>query len=204
MYMCGLQYMHNDILRNDTAAIVCRPGLDWLFECVGAGLHEIMSRLDLSLCCSDILTPLPALGVPFEIDDVKGPIIEHPITSMEAVQQLHALDLDQLTFVGDALKTLRQEVGDQVRTPRRTAEHGCIGHVRTGLGQADEDGDQLWTPRHVAPPAVMCRARAQGPRVRCGNTSHTQVFSVPRGSGRSGQHARRIAYTWGSWADWGS
>lgn len=58
------------------------------------------------------------MGVPFEIDDVKGPIIERPITSMEAVQQLHALDLDQLSFVGDALKTLRQEVGDQVRGPR--------------------------------------------------------------------------------------
>jgi len=30
-------------------------------------------------CCSDILTPLPALGMPFEIDDMKGPIIEQPI-----------------------------------------------------------------------------------------------------------------------------
>ena len=29
--------------------------------------------------CSDILTPLPALGMPFEIDDLKGPIIEQPI-----------------------------------------------------------------------------------------------------------------------------
>ena len=27
---------------------------------------------------SDILTPLPALGIPFEIDDYKGPILDHP------------------------------------------------------------------------------------------------------------------------------
>ena len=28
---------------------------------------------------SDILTPLPALGIPFEIDDYKGPILDQPI-----------------------------------------------------------------------------------------------------------------------------
>ena len=33
----------------------------------------------LLYACSDILTPLPALGMPFEIDDLKGPIIEQPI-----------------------------------------------------------------------------------------------------------------------------
>lgn len=41
--------------------------------------------LDMDLCCSDILTPLPALGVPFEIDDVKGPLIANPVRSMEQV-----------------------------------------------------------------------------------------------------------------------
>jgi hypothetical protein len=34
---------------------------------------------------SDILTPLPAVGVPFEIDDNKGPLIDDPIRSMEQV-----------------------------------------------------------------------------------------------------------------------
>lgn len=34
---------------------------------------------------SDILTPLPALGVPFEIDDTKGPIIDTPLRTMEQV-----------------------------------------------------------------------------------------------------------------------
>ena len=80
-------------------------------ECVSSYGRHCVTHV-----CSDILTPLPALGMPFEIDDVKGPIIDRPITSMEAVQQLYPLDLDQLSFVGDALKTLRQEVGDQVRS----------------------------------------------------------------------------------------
>ncbi|GBG00641.1 uroporphyrinogen decarboxylase [Raphidocelis subcapitata] len=68
-------------------------------------------RPDGVILFSDILTPLPALGVPFEIDDNKGPLIEHPIRSMEQLSQLHALDLSQLTFVGDALGALRSEVG---------------------------------------------------------------------------------------------
>ena len=37
------------------------------------------------MVCSDILTPLPALGVPFEIDDVKGPLIANPVRSIEQV-----------------------------------------------------------------------------------------------------------------------
>ncbi len=83
-----------------------------------ADICDCLSLVENGLVCllhSDILTPLPALGVPFEIDDTKGPIIETPITSMDAVRDLHALDLSRLTFVGDALAALRQEVGDKAR-----------------------------------------------------------------------------------------
>ncbi|KAL0051239.1 hypothetical protein WJX82_004213 [Trebouxia sp. C0006] len=59
---------------------------------------------------SDILTPLPAFGVPFEIDDVKGPLIANPVRSLQQVHQLQSIDLEQLQFVGDALTCLRQEV----------------------------------------------------------------------------------------------
>jgi uroporphyrinogen decarboxylase len=34
---------------------------------------------------SDILTPLPGIGVPFEIDDNKGPLLDNPIRSKEQV-----------------------------------------------------------------------------------------------------------------------
>lgn len=34
---------------------------------------------------SDILTPLPAIGIPFEIDENKGPLIDQPIRSLEQV-----------------------------------------------------------------------------------------------------------------------
>eukprot|EP00963_Diacronema_lutheri_P008941 scaffold776_cov347-Pavlova_lutheri.AAC.139 len=61
---------------------------------------------------SDILTPLDAFGVHFEIDDNKGPLIEDPIRSADQLSKLREIDLEQLSFVGEALATLRREVGD--------------------------------------------------------------------------------------------
>ncbi|KAM3343370.1 uroporphyrinogen decarboxylase 1, chloroplastic [Capsicum galapagoense] len=62
---------------------------------------------------SDILTPLPAFGVQFDIEDVRGPVIQSPIRSEERLKSLHSIDLEKLQFVGDSLRILRKEVGDQ-------------------------------------------------------------------------------------------
>ncbi|HEY9645767.1 MAG TPA: uroporphyrinogen decarboxylase [Chroococcidiopsis sp.] len=69
-------------------------------------------RPDGVILFSDILTPLPAIGIPFDIIESKGPIIEPPVRSQDQIDRLHDLDLDQLSFVGDILKTLRREVGN--------------------------------------------------------------------------------------------
>mmetsp|Transcript_13005 Transcript_13005/g.47528 ORF Transcript_13005/g.47528 Transcript_13005/m.47528 type:complete len:390 (-) Transcript_13005:1964-3133(-) len=62
---------------------------------------------------SDILTPLPAFGLPFEIDDYKGPLMDQTITCQEDLKMLKPIELDTLSFVGDALSTLRNEVDQQ-------------------------------------------------------------------------------------------
>lgn len=62
---------------------------------------------------SDILTPLPAFGVPFDIEEVKGPIIHSPICDEEALKCLHPIDLEKLQFVGESLSILREEVGEK-------------------------------------------------------------------------------------------
>ena len=53
-------------------------------------------------CCSDILTPLPAFGVPFEIDDIKGPLIANPVRSL---QQVFFDDLTSLIHLVVALSS---------------------------------------------------------------------------------------------------
>ncbi|KAK8300294.1 hypothetical protein V6Z11_D05G374200 [Gossypium hirsutum] len=67
-------------------------------------------RPDGVIIFSDILTPLPAFGVPFDIEEVSGPVIQSPIRSEDDLKALHPIDLEMLHFVGESLKILRQEV----------------------------------------------------------------------------------------------
>ncbi len=63
---------------------------------------------------SDILTPLPGIGIPFDIAESKGPIITPPIRTKEQVDALHPLDpTTALPFIKTILGTLRKEVGNQ-------------------------------------------------------------------------------------------
>ena len=62
---------------------------------------------------SDILTPLPGIGIPFDIIEQRGPIIEPPIRSKEQIDKLHPLEPEEsLPFIREILQTLRREVGD--------------------------------------------------------------------------------------------
>ncbi len=63
---------------------------------------------------SDILTPLPGIGIPFDIIESKGPIIDPPIRSQEQIDKLHSLDpAKDLPFIKTILQTLRNEVGNR-------------------------------------------------------------------------------------------
>lgn len=71
---------------------------------------------------SDILTPLPGIGINFDIVESRGPIIDPPIRSQAQIDALKPLDPAQaLPFVGEILQTLRREVGD------RAAVLGFVG-----------------------------------------------------------------------------
>ncbi len=63
---------------------------------------------------SDILTPLPGIGIPFEIIESEGPILPHPIHSQSLVDALFPLDPEaSLPFIRKILRSLRQEVEGQ-------------------------------------------------------------------------------------------
>lgn len=63
---------------------------------------------------SDILTPLPGIGIPFDIIESKGPVFGHPIRTKTQIDALTPLDPEaSLSFVRQILTTLRQEVNDQ-------------------------------------------------------------------------------------------
>ena len=62
---------------------------------------------------SDILTPLPGMGINFEIIESKGPIIEDPIRNIDQISQLRELNpSESLGFVGEVLKSLRRDINE--------------------------------------------------------------------------------------------
>ncbi|QEY31410.1 uroporphyrinogen decarboxylase [Synechococcus sp. RSCCF101] len=63
---------------------------------------------------SDILTPLPGMGIDFDIVESKGPLIEPAIRTAEQVDNLRPLEpAEALPFVGEVLTRLRQSVGNR-------------------------------------------------------------------------------------------
>lgn len=71
-------------------------------------------RPDGVILFSDILTPLPGMGIPFDIIESKGPLIDPPLRTREQIEQVHALDPESdLPFIRTILQTLRQEVGNE-------------------------------------------------------------------------------------------
>jgi uroporphyrinogen decarboxylase len=71
-------------------------------------------RPDGVILFSDILTPLPGMGIDFDIIESRGPIIEPPIRSQEQVNGLRPLDpAVALPFVGEVLGRLRAAVGNE-------------------------------------------------------------------------------------------
>jgi len=71
-------------------------------------------RPDGVILFSDILTPLPGLGIPFDIIESKGPVIDPPLRSQAQIDQLRPLEPEvSVPFVGEILRTLRKEVGNE-------------------------------------------------------------------------------------------
>ena len=63
---------------------------------------------------SDILTPLPGIGIDFDIVESKGPIIDPPIRSQSQIDQLRPIEPEEsFPFIKEILQTLRREVGNE-------------------------------------------------------------------------------------------
>lgn len=63
---------------------------------------------------SDILTPLPGLGIDFDVVESKGPLIEPAVRTAAQIDRLTPLDpASQLPFAGEVLGRLRESVGNR-------------------------------------------------------------------------------------------
>lgn len=63
---------------------------------------------------SDIVTPLPGIGIDMDVAEGKGPVIENPIRTQEQVDNLYSLQPEEsLPFIKTILQALRSEVGNK-------------------------------------------------------------------------------------------
>eukprot|EP01040_Poterioochromonas_malhamensis_P001951 gene1951-2085_t len=93
-------------------------------------------QVDGVIMFSDILTPLPALGVDFTIIEGKGPKIHHPISTagdVDKIGKMHDPQL-QIPFIEKILKEL------SVQTPESVALIGFIGAPWTLAAYSVEGG----------------------------------------------------------------
>ncbi|KAF2286117.1 hypothetical protein GH714_010570 [Hevea brasiliensis] len=135
---------------------------------------------------SDILTPLPAFGVPFDIEEVRGPVIQTPIRSEEGLKALHSLELEKLHFVGESLRILRHEVNGHA------AVLGFVGAPWTIATYIVEGG----TTRTYTNIKSMCHTAPHVLRALLSHLTQTIadyiVFQV-----ESGAHCVQIFDSWG-------
>eukprot|EP00475_Leptophrys_vorax_P020647 TRINITY_DN28315_c0_g1_i1.p1 TRINITY_DN28315_c0_g1~~TRINITY_DN28315_c0_g1_i1.p1 ORF type:complete len:418 (-),score=13.72 TRINITY_DN28315_c0_g1_i1:150-1382(-) len=59
---------------------------------------------------SDILTPLDAMNLPFEIDENKGPVMGATVRTEEDLKMLRPIDLEKMHFVDESLRLIRKEI----------------------------------------------------------------------------------------------
>lgn len=67
--------------------------------------------VDAAILFSDIMVPIGAMGMPFDLKRDVGPIIEYPIQHINDVERLHAISpQDDLPYVFDTIAMLREKL----------------------------------------------------------------------------------------------
>src|SRR5579863_9306207 len=75
--------------------------------------HRLIG-VDAIIVFSDILIVAEAMGLPLDVPD-SGPVLSNPVRGLGAVRGLRDFDPNQETkFVGDAIRAIRAEVGQDV------------------------------------------------------------------------------------------
>ncbi len=70
--------------------------------------------VDAAIIFSDILVIPDAMGLPYEMEENKGPVFPKRISSADDLKNLHIAKAEELQYVLDAIKLTRQELNGRV------------------------------------------------------------------------------------------
>ncbi len=62
--------------------------------------------VDAAIIFADLLLPFECMGLPFEFLTGEGPVVHHPVRSLQAVQALRTDRADELGYVAEAIRTV--------------------------------------------------------------------------------------------------
>ena len=109
--------------------------------------------LDAAIIFSDIMTPLPPMGVGIEFNP--GPVIAQPLRSRAAIDALHVPDQSEIApFLEDAIRLVRREL-EATRTPLigfGGAPLTLATYLVQGSGSKDYEEFRAWL--HLEPQAA--------------------------------------------------
>lgn len=95
--------------------------------------------LDASIIFSDILTIPDAMGLGLEVLEGKGPVFQRAIRNESDIKSLSVIDPEQLTYVYDAIRLVKQGLADKIPligftgSPFTLAAYMVEGESKTGF-----------------------------------------------------------------------
>lgn len=70
--------------------------------------------VDAAILFSDILIPVEAMGIDLEFTEGRGPVINNPVRDERTFKTLRAINPDDVGFVTEAIRLIKQELSDKV------------------------------------------------------------------------------------------
>jgi uroporphyrinogen decarboxylase len=71
-------------------------------------------EVDAAIIFSDILVIPDAMGLPYEMEENKGPVFPRNISSVKDINSLHIAEVGELQYVIDAIKLVKKELNGRV------------------------------------------------------------------------------------------
>ena len=71
-------------------------------------------KVDAAIIFADLLLPLEVMGLPFRFEAGEGPVIDSPVRTPEAVNNLRTDRASELNYVADSIRLVTKHFGDKL------------------------------------------------------------------------------------------
>src|SRR5471030_3498011 len=102
---------YRDIRKHHTLVEICKQP-DIAAEVTITAAEKL--GVDAAIIFADLLLPLEPMGLPFEFVAGEGPMVHHPLRTVEAIDRLRVDRAGQLEYVAAAIEKVAGHFGDSM------------------------------------------------------------------------------------------